>query len=538
VSWGGKSAAHTPGPAPADVVSEVVCRGTDAEVGSELYRRFEQIAASDPERVAVVADRTFVTYEGLLARADRLQAALRSTGVKAHDCVALTLGNNIGFVVALLAIWRLEAVVIPLDKSLTDTELVPYLRDSGPRTIITSTKRAGIASSLNMESVCIECSWLYCAEDDEWINEFKRPHRMDVAQTNAAYPADRPALTQYSTGSTGTPKRITRTERKLLGELASIYSTLNISASDHVLGVVPFSHSHGLKNAVMVSLFSGATLHILERFLPRDVARLIARERITVYAGVPFMFQQLATLRDRHDFSSLRWPLSGTAPLDAATGLAFESLYSVQLKRVYGTTETGLVTIERQRCGFDEHNRVGMPIPGVSLEIVDDVGSTVPAGANGRVKVISPFAATKYDNGDGKVGSSFDANGYFPGDVGHLGADGGLVISGRYRGSINVGGNKVDPAEVETVLLELDGILEAIVLGIPDASAGEIVKAVLVSSGTVSGLQVREHLGRRLAPFKRPRIVEFRKELPRSPLGKILRANLIEKLRDDARAEE
>jgi chorismate-pyruvate lyase len=175
---------------------------------------------------------------------------------------------------------------------------------------------------------------------------------------------------------------------------------------------------------------------------------------------------------------------------------------------------------------------VGKPVTGVSLRIVDDRGGPVAAGEAGYVEITSPFAASGYDNTSGNEESHFAGTAFYPGDIGRLSADGELTLCGRHRGFINVGGNKVDPTEIEAALCALPGVTEAIVFGVPDETGDEKIKAVLASPEGVSRMAVRAHCVRHLAGFKHPKVLEIRKELPKSPLGKVLRKYLMDETSD------
>lgn len=514
-------------------------RGRDEQstsTGLTLYHYFMQGALKNPGAVAIVDGDSQLTYQKLLAKVDAFASTLQAAGVNPHDQAALILGNSTSFIVAVLAVWKLGAVVIPLNPELQQEEFLKYFIDSCARILITSTRNRSVASFLNDKGAPVDHAWFSPSTDDEWAHESptgKKSTADSVARPKMPPAADWPALTQYSTGSTGTPKRVTRTHRQLVGELLSVATIFQLTSADRILGAIPFFHSHGLKNAAMLSLFAGATLYVLDIFFPRNVARLIERERITMYPGVPFMFQQLAALGERHDFSSLRWVFSGAALLPQATVQAFEDAYSIKLRQVYGTTETGLICIQRESTEFDGFNRVGTAIPGVLLEIVDENGAPVPAETDGRIKVTSPFAATKFENSEGNSECYFEGESYYPGDLGRMRTNGELMLSGRQRGFINVGGNKVDPAEVEAALLELPEVSEVVVFGIPDPVSGERVKAVMVTSVKLSSKYIRAHLTSRLAEFKHPRITEFRPELPKSPLGKVQRKYLIDEFAAD-----
>ncbi len=456
---------------------------------------------------------------------------LTGAGIQPGDGVAALLGNSTEFLVAAFGIWKRGAVLVPLNPHLPEAELLDMSPGTPVRAVITSMRNRTVGEALQARCSHIEQVWFYRAEVNAWerAGPGNASSRIpDNPPSEANIEPHSPAITQYSTGSTGYPKRATRFHGQLLGEFRSVAKVVNATRGDRILGVAPFFHSHGLMNSAVLALLSGGTLYPVETFFQRDVARLIEGERISVFPGVPFMFQLLAELKERHNFSSLRCVLSAGAPLPEQTAQAFRQTYNVGIRQLYGTTETGVICISAGWDGASEPGTVGLPIPGVSLRVADDGGYTVTEGTEGRIEIKSPFAALGYDSASEGSESHFQAGTFYPGDLGRLTPSGELVVSGRYRGFINVGGNKVDPAEVEAVLLESPQVAEVVVFGIPDGAAGEKIKAVVVSSAAVTQAEIRAHCIRRLADFKHPRIIEFRKELPKSPLGKILRKYLMD----------
>jgi long-chain acyl-CoA synthetase len=469
-----------------------------------------------------------LTYAELARSSEAFSANLADAGVQPRDNVGIVLGNSREFLIAAFGVWRHGAVVVPLNPQLREPEILKCALDCHLRAMILPTRGGSLAQTLRDKGAPLEHVWLCPADRDEWTYRglAGSPSRLMKCSPGVEITPEWPAIIQYSTGSTGYPKRVTRSHANLIGEFTSVASVMRISSQERVLGVAPFFHSHGLMNSAILTLFAAGTLFIVPTFLPRDVAQLIERARITGFPGVPFMFDLLAEMQDQHDFSSIRFALSAGAPLSEKTVGVFQEKYAIWIRPLYGTTETGVISI-RNVHGQDVL-AVGKPIPGVELRIVDEQHNPVPAGTAGRVEITSPFAASAYGNTSGNEESHFAGDAFFPGDIGRLSADGELTLCGRHRGFINVGGSKVDPAEVETVLRSLPGVAEAVVFGIPDAAGGEKIKAVVAAPDGVSRLVVRAHCVRYLAEFKHPKIIEVRKELPKSPLGKILRKYLMD----------
>jgi len=506
--------------------------GQSSSAAFGLFPQLIAVSQKKPDAPAIIDGGTKFSYGDLVARVDAFSDELTAAGVKPLDRVALVCGNCKEFFVAAFAAWNRGAVLVPLNPLLQQNELLRYILDSSPCVAVTQFHESPMISSLQTKGASFRHVWLSEGtqhSEDAAVDEDVRPAEIIPPSPISA---NWPAIIQYSTGSTGYPKRVTRTHAQLLGESLAFSGTLKMTGDDRVLGVAPFFHSHGLMNSAMLSLLTGSTLYAVDAFFPRDIAKLIERERISGYPGVPFMFQQLAGLPERYDFSSLRFVFSGGVPLPEQTAQAFEATYSIRIRELYGSTETGVICGQVGDPVDDSFGCVGRPFPGISVRIVDEHGHPVPEGTAGRVQITSRYAATRYDNTSGNSESYFADGAFNPGDVGRIAASGELVLSGRHRGFINVGGYKVDPAEVEAVLLELTGVREAIVFGVPDNVVGEKVKAVLVASSDLSSAEVRAHLMPRLSEFKHPRLLEFRKGLPRSPLGKILRKHLMEEPAD------
>jgi long-chain acyl-CoA synthetase len=501
------------------------------DVSATLFGRLEAVSARAPGKVAIARGDTTVTFEVLVTRASALCAQLADAGVQPLDRVAVILPNGPEFAIAAYAIWRLGAVVLPLHVRFQEEEILRYVVDCGVRAIIATQRLQTVVESLQRRDGGVEHAWLVAAEGDVWRYQGSakpQPNHPSVHRASSQVEASSPALTQYSTGSTGFPKRVTRTHQHLLGEFDAIVEVLGIGDQDRILGVAPFFHNYGLMNVLICGTLSGATIHSLDDFFARDATRLIESAGITGFPGVPFMHQLLADLRGAADMSSLRYVLSAGAPLSAATASDFKTAFGISIRQLYGSTETGVISIASGALSENPEPSVGFPIPGVSVRIVDDAGRDVTNGSEGQVMVTSRYAASTYENAEGRGESYFTGAGFLPGDLGSHGVDGRLCLSGRKRQFINVAGNKVDPVEVESVLREMTAVREVVVVGVPDGAAGEKLKAVLVTSSTCTRKDVLDHCSAKLADFKRPRVIEFRTEIPKSPLGKILRKYLIE----------
>jgi long-chain acyl-CoA synthetase len=278
---------------------------------------------------------------------------------------------------------------------------------------------------------------------------------------------------------------------------------------------------------------SGATLVILRDPQPfllqrRKAMELIERERATIFPGVPFNFRLMAEAPTGADLSSLRLCFSAGTALPRKSFEAFGERFGVLVRQLYGSTETGPITANMSDDPVSSFESVGAPVQGVSVSVVDDDGNAVPPGEIGEVTVASPAASNGYAGADAASQAAFRDGSYFTGDLGRLDEDGLLYLEGRKKLLIEVGGYKIDPIEVQDVLAAHPAVGETIVVGVAgDVEGEEVVKAVVVPASDCDEAELIAFCRERLANFKVPRTVEFRDEIPTSPLGKILRKYLV-----------
>ena len=499
---------------------------------------FQQLANAAPsaDQAAIFEGSSALTYDELLELSSRFCDMLGAAGIQPGECVAVLLRNHSQFLVAAFGTWRRGAVLLPLSPQLRKAEILTCLTDSSARAIATTFHNFSVIMSLRSGAFPAAYTWFLLSEDHQWAHEGRQdahpPARSDDFWQAMGH-SNWPAITQYSTGSTGLPKRVTRTHEQLIGEALTVSHLLHLTPKDRVLGAAPFFHSYGLVVSALTTLFSGGTLYPADSFEPHRVAGLIAHRRLTGFPGVPFMFELLCELGAGHDLSSLRFALSAGCPLPASTVDAFEASYGLRIRQLYESTETGVIATSDVYGDVAANGSVGFPLPGVSVAIVDDMGRHLPAQRIGLIRVRSPFAASSYEDPTSCRDSYFTPDSFFPGDLGRLSDTGELTLCDRRRPLINVSGYKVDPNEVQAVLLKHPEIAEAVVLGVDTGATGEALKAVIVSS-CFSQQAIRAHCARHLAPFKCPQIIEFRSELPKSPMGKVLRKDLT----DDFRARD
>jgi long-chain acyl-CoA synthetase len=449
----------------------------------------------------------------LAEHAEALAGALAAQGVERGDAVAVILPNGLAAARALLAVMRLGAVAVPLSPQSKPAELEFVFRD------------ARVTAVLTDESGAERCAGLGARVMTGLDGDGPAPPRPQP---------DDAAVYQYSSGSTGRPKRVPRTHAQLAAEARAYADATALTADDTILCAIPLFHTYGLGCGLLAAAHSGAALALLAGPQPFAIHReqvldVLEREGVTVFPAVPFMLRVLASSPRAADLSGLRLCLSAASALPPETFAAFDGKFGVPVRQLYGLTEAGAVTVNADGDPWATARTVGRPLPGVELEILDPAGAPLDPGRIGEVAIRSPAMTRGYGGVDDAVNRAAFAGGRFlTGDRGRVDEHGRLVLTGRRKLLIDVCGDKVDPIEVEDVLAVHPKVREVVVVGVPSGVVGEEqVKAVVVADERCGDRELIRFCRERLANHKVPRLVEFRGEIPRSPLGKVLRKDLV-----------
>jgi acyl-CoA synthetase (AMP-forming)/AMP-acid ligase II len=418
-----------------------------------------------------------ISRRALLDRADVMAREMTATGLQSRDAIAIQLPNSVDFVAAFLAALQLDLIVVPIDRDAPEIEVASILGHFAIKGLV---HRGGISSRAIAE-------------------------RPDV-------PADA-RLIKLTSGSTGKPKGIVTSEANLIADCTSICATMGITPADINLGAIPFSHSYGFSNLVAPLLLQGTALVISNDYLPQSLLELANRHRCTVAPLIPMVFEHLTAI-DRADggFVTAKTFLSAGAPLPATTSRAFRDRFGADIHSFYGCSECGGITYDRRGAAV-ERGTVGAPMEGVTLSI-----------DSGRVTIRSASVALGYLH-DMKTFQPFDSGTFVSDDLAEL-RDGEVVLTGRAGDLINTAGKKVNPREVEAVILQIEGVRDARVYGAPAGARGEVVAAAVVGSPDVTRELVREYCRARLSLHKVPRIVKLIDALPVDERGKVKRAAL------------
>jgi len=500
-----------------------------------------------PEKIAFACGTDTLTYGELAARSGRLARNLAAFGVSAQDCVSLLLPDGKEFVTALFALFGLRAIALPLAPSVSDSELLACFRNAAPRLLLTSDRRVSgcrqVLDELKSEAVLITTGTHPAADGS--LTEMLGGPEAEQAEGDASSPAEIPfagrALYLYTSGSEGAPKRICRRQSGLVQEGLNFTTSLNFGPDDSILCLVPLCHSYGLGDGLMAALCTGASLVVPS---PRTVkagrfddapplgfggriASLISRYDIRVLLGVPYQYALLAKLPETTPdaWRGLKFCFSSGSFLSPEVFERFRSRSGLPIRSIYGSTEMGTVCVCRSLSV--DPQAVGPPVNNVDLRILDDRGRRLPPETAGHIWVRSGvIPETGYDD-EPDLNEELLQNGYFKsGDLGRLDASGNLTIVGRKEAFIESGGYKINSREIEEVVRSHPAVREAAVIGVDFPEAGEVVHAFIVSEKDLQESVLLEFCRSRMAFYKVPHRIEFCKNLPKSPLGKVLKKQL------------
>ena len=474
-----------------------------------LARRFAEHAA----RTAIETDGgRRLTFAELDAESARMASCLAQLGARVGDRVAAQVERSPEALCLHLACLRAGFVYVPVNPALTDAELEYHVTDAAPRIVVLDPSRKappGEAERLTLD-----------ASGNGTLRERSRavPPRFETR----ACTTDDLALLLYTSGTTGKPKGAMLTHGNLASNVRSLCELWRFTADDVLLHTLPLSHVHGLVVALGCAWLSAATIRLLARFDAKEIVRQLASA--TVFMGVPTHYARLLAepALDRAACSSMRLFVSGSAPLTAAAFTEFQVRTGHRILERYGMTETVMIA-SNPYDGERVPGSVGFTLPDVSLRVVDSDGRAVAVGEPGVLEVHGPNVCKGYWNAAEKTTGAFRSDGWFiTGDVGRIDASDRVWLEGRASDLVITGGYNVYPREIEDALLEVAGVSDAAVFGVPHPEWGEaVVAALCVRESAVDELAVMSALRSRLAAYKIPKRVVLLDALPRNAMGKV-----------------
>ncbi|MFN0250796.1 MAG: class I adenylate-forming enzyme family protein [Kofleriaceae bacterium] len=522
---------------PARLVS-FVRSARQTRVGPHLALMFHAAAHPDKEALVEYGEKGVrrLTWSELDATINRLAGALVARGIGGGGSVALMLPNGMEYLIAQQALARIGGTAVQIGYRSKAGEIAYILDNAEPKATIVHAAFLDAMRGARAQTgdkggpmIVVDGSSISDANATDWDRALAESSPEIPPRTKGG---DGGGVIVYTSGTTGKPKGASRAWRKTGFEsVADMMQQCGMRADDRHLVVCPLYHSAAPAFvAIMMSL--GATIVLMNHFDPEGSLAVIQKERITCTLMVPTMMVRITNLPDealrKYDTSSLRWVMSGAAPLTTETARRFMDRFGPVLWNFYGATETGLVTLAGPGDHVTHPGTIGKSMRGNEIRLLDDAGKEVPRGEIGELYARNSTMISGYHKNEEATKSSQREGFFSVGDMGRVDEDGYYYLESRKHDMVISGGVNIYPREIEDHLHTHPQILEAAVIGVPDPEWGETLKAFIVTRTGVpmSEIEVIDFCRQHLADFKRPRKVTFIAELPRNPTGKVLKREL------------
>ncbi|MFE0358686.1 long-chain fatty acid--CoA ligase [Streptomyces nigra] len=479
-------------------------------------------ARSQPQNPAIKLDDYVLDYTALHTAAAAVAGDLRERGVEPGDRVGLVLPNVPAFPVLFYGALLAGAIGVPMNPLLKAREVEYCLGDSGTKVVYGWDGSGDVvpeaAKTMGITGIVVAATG-----------------PADLSGTPIEEPVERAdddtAVILYTSGTTGQPKGAELTHHNLSSNAATTSETLiELDPDDVLMGCLPLFHVFGLTCGLNAAVHAGATLTLIPRFDPVKALEVVARDRVTVFEGVPTMYAAMLNCPDaaNADMSSLRTCMTGGSAMPVEVLRTFESRFGCEVFEGYGLSETAPVVSFNQPGRERKAGTIGFPVRGCEMRLVNDDGQDVPAGEPGEIAIRGENVMKGYWNRPDATAAAIPDGWFRSGDIATKDADGYYTIVDRKKDLIIRGGYNVYPREVEETLYQHPAVAEAAVIGIGHPELGEEVgAAVALKPGVeVDPEELRNFVRDRLAAYKYPRSVWLVDALPKGPTGKILRRKI------------
>jgi len=526
-----------------------------------LYSLLDRTADSYPDAIAMSFYGKKVRYRELQSLTRKMADVLYGLGVRKGDRVALMLPNCPQTVIAYFGALRLGAIVVNTNPLYVEREMVHQFNDAGAETLITLDlfyeKSKNTMKQTRLKRIIFtgvqdflpfilrmlyplkakkQKQWVEIPEEEgiyKWRDLMKGARERDMDET---VDAGEVALFQYTGGTTGVAKGVMLTHQNLVANAyqVRIWIPGSVEAQEKALAVLPFFHVYGMTTAMNFPILVAAEMILVPRFEIKQILHVIHKERPTIFPGVPTMYQAINMMEEveKFDLSSIKYCISGAAPLPLEVMRQFKKLTGAKLVEGYGLTEASPVTHANPLEGLIKEGSIGIPFPDTDSKVVDmEAGKDLPVGQAGELCVKGPQVMEGYWNMPEETQKVLTEDGWLKtGDIARMDEDGYFFIVDRKKDMIIAGGYNIYPRDIDEVLFTHPKVQDAVAVGVPDPYRGETVKAfvVLKPGETATEEEIIAYCRERLARYKVPKLVEFRDELPKSLVGKVLRKVLRE----------
>lgn len=449
--------------------------------------------------------RNTITFQEVDSRARSMAAVLHKRGLRRGDRLCVYLSNRVEMIDVYLACVSLGVIFVPINILYREREITHILGDSEPAAVVADGE--------------LPAPWT------TWqVSELAEEARSaPPEERTAALDGDDPAAIIYTSGTTGVSKGAILTHNNLACNGITLTACWQITSRDRFLLALPLFHVHGLGNGLHCWILSGCLMRLLERFEHQKAEEQFREFRPTLFFGVPTIYVRLLEIPEyiaKEIGAFMRLFVSGSAPLPAQLLEDFRAHFGHTILERYGMTET-LMNISNPYCGERRPGTVGLPLPGVSVQVRDVEGMEVPDHTTGELYVRGPNVFAGYWGREGATRSAFAGSYFKTGDIGERSADGYFTLKGRRSDLIISAGFNIYPREIEEFLTEQDEVIEAAVAGVPDAVRGEVPVAYVVCREDFDLKTLEARCRNTFASFKVPRVFLRVGALPRTALGKV-----------------
>ncbi|MFV8830389.1 long-chain-fatty-acid--CoA ligase [Alkalihalobacterium sp. APHAB7] len=527
-----------------------------------LQSFLKEAAEQVPEKKAIHFLGKELSYQELYTLSKKFANQLQGIGVKKGDRVAIMLANTPQSVICYYGALMAGAIVVQTNPLYVEREIEHQMNDSGAKVIVcldlVYPRVAKVRNKTNLEHVIVTGIKDFLPFPKNLIYPFIQKKNTGIT-VNITYdaktlnfaeflkagsekeldikisPKEDLALLQYTGGTTGVAKGVMLTHHNLVTNTTQCLHWMYKmeKGEGRVLAALPFFHVYGMTVIMNVSIMYQSKMIVVPKFEPKDVLKTIDKQKVTIFPGAPTMYVALINHPEikNYDLSSIEACLSGAAPLPLEVQQKFEQLTGGKLVEGYGLTETSPVAISTPIWGKRKEGSIGVPWPDTEAAVLSaETGEFCEPGEVGEIIIRGPQVMKGYWNRPEATAATFKDDWFLTGDMGYMDEDGYFYIVDRKKDMIIAGGFNIYPREIEEVLYEHDKIQEAVVIGVPDPYRGETVKAfVVLKEGTsLTEDELNKYCRENLAAYKVPKLYEFRSELPKTLIGKILRRVLVD----------
>jgi len=528
-----------------------------------LHGLLEESARKYPNSPCTIFHGAVITYREMNELTDQLAAGIAALGIKKGDRVGLDMLNTPQFVLTFFAVLKAGGVVVAINPLYKQKEIIHQVNDAGIELVFamsnvykelkaaqpnTKIKKIVVSNIKDYFPPVLSLMFTLAkekkmgfrvelSEGDMWFKDLLAQHK-PLEKPKLEISSEDVAIFQYSGGTTGISKGAVALHRNLVANALQVRGWIPnaVDGAEIVLMAIPLFHVYGMVAGMLWAIRTGAGMVMIPN--PRDmkdVLTSIQKYKASIFPGVPTMYNAInnhpEVAAGKYNLSSIKACISGSAPLMRETKERFEALTGGKLVEGYGLSEAPTATHCNPLFGDIRTSSIGLPLPDVDCRIIslEDEVTQLKPGETGELVIMGPQVMYGYDTATTETANTLRDSWLYTGDIARMDEDGYFYIVDRKKELIKPGGYQVWPREVEEVISSYPKVLEVGVAGVMDARRGETVKAwVVLKPGEIaSEEEIRDYCKKNMAPFKVPTEVEFKKELPKTTVGKVLRRELV-----------